>query len=65
MATITWACMECGKENQKPINVGDDTAAKALIRQLREDFDNGESLFLCAAELCGGRMYPLRIEGAG
>ncbi|WP_250462110.1 hypothetical protein [Microbulbifer litoralis] len=62
MATITWACLKCGSESHKPIDVGDDIAAKALIRQLRENFDNGEQLFRCAAEYCEGKMYPLRIE---
>lgn len=65
MATITWACLECGKESHKPINVGDEIAAKVLIRQLREDFDNGQHLFICATELCEGKMYPLRIEEIG
>ncbi|MFC6635624.1 hypothetical protein [Microbulbifer taiwanensis] len=63
MATITWACLECGKENHKPIDVGDNIAARGLIRQLRENFDNGERLFQCATELCDGKLYPVRIEG--
>lgn len=63
MATITWACLQCGKESHKPIKVGDEIAARALIRQLRANFDNGERLFFCAVEPCGGKMYPVRVEG--
>ncbi|AMX02603.1 hypothetical protein [Microbulbifer thermotolerans] len=63
MATITWACLECGTESRKPIDARDDISARALIRQLREDFDRGENLFHCAVGECGGKMYPVRIEG--
>lgn len=63
MATITWACPQCGRERQDPINVGDYESARALIRQLREDFDKDRSLFLCVGDQCEGKLYPLRIEG--
>lgn len=62
MATITWTCLECGRESHKLIDVKDDIAARALIRQLRENFDNGERLFRCTATECEGKLYPVRIE---
>ncbi|MCW8126014.1 hypothetical protein [Microbulbifer halophilus] len=63
MASIIWTCPQCGRESHNPIDVGDYESARAIVRQLREDFDRGHCPFLCAVEGCETQLYPLRVEG--
>jgi len=64
MAKIIWTCPQCGCESQNLIDVEDLESARAIIHQLREDFDTGRCLFLCTGEKCAEvQLYPLRVDG--